>query len=106
MSDTKRDIGFAVSVLGFGITLLLALFYVARPGPGADPTLDGTEQFAEEIGHGFQSILIISCGVLVMLVLGAIGRFLGSRAGKAMFAMGAVTALWFVTVVAYRVLSH
>ncbi len=53
MSIKKREIEFAV--FGFGITLSLALFYFAQPEFAADPTSDGTLQFVQGLGCGFQA---------------------------------------------------
>ncbi|EMB16502.1 membrane protein [Rhodopirellula europaea 6C] len=104
--SVKRDIGFAISVLGFGLTLLFAFYFVARPGPGSGLRLDGVEQYVEEIGHGFQSIVIIACATAVMVVFGGIGLALGSRLGKSLFVVGMVAAMLLAIVFLYAIFSR
>ncbi len=86
--NRKREIGFAASMLGYGLTLFVAAVFFARSPPGLDPTLDGTERFAEEIGHGFIGLLLILAGIAASLVFGGIGAMLGSRAGKTLVLIG------------------
>ncbi|WP_182870721.1 hypothetical protein [Stieleria mannarensis] len=105
-SETKREIGLAVSVFGIGTTLLLSLYYLARARPGDDPTLDGVEQFAEGIGYEFQGMLIAACGILVMGLTGAIGHYLGSRVGRVLMILGLISAVWSVAVIVYGALTR
>ncbi|MDM4019415.1 hypothetical protein [Roseiconus lacunae] len=91
--NTKRDIGFAASMLGCGLIVIIAFIYFARSPPGQDPTLDGTEQFAEALGHGFVGLMLILAGLVASLVLGGVGACLGSKAGKALLLVGLIFAI-------------
>ena len=91
VSSMKRDLGFAVSMFGYGLVFIIAIIYFARSSPGIDPTLDGTEQFAEELGHGFIGLLLILAGLVASLVLGGVGACLGSKAGKTLLTFGCIS---------------
>ncbi len=39
----SREIGFAIAMLGYGLVLMIGLFYLLRRTPGNDPVLDGTQ---------------------------------------------------------------
>ena len=93
MPTTKRELGFAVAVLGYGLVAIVVFVYLARPSPGRDPSLDGTERFAEEIGHGFISFLLVLAGSLIAIAFGSVGSWFGSSAGKALLAFGIVVQL-------------
>lgn len=91
--NTKHDIGFAASMLGCGLIVIIAFIYFVRSSPGQDPTLDGTEHFAEELGHGFVGLMLILAGLIASLVLGGVGACLGSKAGKALLSLGLIFAI-------------
>jgi len=105
-SSKRRDIGFALSMLGYGLIVTFAIIYFIRPVPGQDATLDGTEQLAEGIFHGFVGIILILAGLSASLVLGGVAAWMGSNAGKALLTFGAVFAILSIchaTVSYYRI---
>lgn len=93
MPITKRELGFGVAVFGYALVAIVAFIYVARPSPGREPSLDGTERFAEEIGHGFISFLLIVAASLIAITFGSVGACFGSSAAKALLAFGFVLEL-------------
>ncbi|WP_047816107.1 hypothetical protein [Rhodopirellula islandica] len=92
-TSSSREVGFAIAMLGFGLVLIIALFYFGRRAPGQSFDLEGPELFAEEIGHGFQSIGLIFMGLAIAIVLGGIATRLGSNAGRALMTLGSLSAL-------------
>lgn len=80
-------------MLRYGLVVIVALIYFMRSSPGQDPTLDGTEQFAEDIMHGFIGLMLILAGFAASLIFGGIGAWLGSKAGKVLLTFGLVFAI-------------
>lgn len=95
--EAKREIGFAVAVLGIGLDAIIGLVVITRPTRVNDPSLDGTEEFAEALGESFLGTLLILLAILIAMVCGSIGAYLGSKVGKALLLLtGVLVVLSFV----------
>jgi uncharacterized membrane protein len=94
---TKRELGFAISVLGYGVVAIIGLLIIGRPTHVNDPTLDGPERFAVGLGEAYVNAILAFVAFLVSFTCGSIGAYLGSRAGKTLLIlMACFTALFFM----------